>query len=78
MNVPKIQQAPASYWALQLKIIQRRQRNNHMLEAASLQIDTYLVWEMQWPNNYRAGNKRSEFKPWPWTLRCIIGQDTLI
>jgi len=37
-----------------------------------LKVSIHLVmWETRWP-------QRSMFKPWPGTLRCVLGQDILL
>ena len=37
-------------------------------------------WEARWPHGYcaRLRSERSGFEPWPGTLCCVLGQDTLL
>ena len=37
-------------------------------------------WETRWPHGYcaRLRIERSGFEPWPGTLFCFLGQDTLL
>ena len=37
-------------------------------------------WEVRWHHGWWAGLQilRSGFKPWPWILCCVLGQDTFL
>ena len=38
------------------------------------------AWEAQWPHGWYAHLwiELSRFEPWPGTLRCVLGQETLL
>ena len=52
-----------------------------LLNFFMISVETYVIFiGARWPHDKCAllRSERSGFEPWPWTLCCVLGQDTLL
>ena len=63
---------------MNLRFLYTDRRKLNTLRSGHIQILQAIIAKTEWACAHGLRNERSGFEPWPWSLCCVLKQDTLI